>query len=236
MALRVPPQAELAIQNLLDLPDEVIQQFLKALKSAGSKFNTNDLALDVSNATKIPRQLTDPIVQVLASLYVAREEAAVDLDAFLDRDVKSALRKRLVASEEKGKAPAPAEIEIRWNKLRVFLAEALALDETVGTAAKTGPVLTEHERIFVSARVLTDIRPIFHPNLSEKPNAAVIVHMLRIVTRDIFSSQYVEYFALDANDIRLMKNIMERAIRKEETLKTLLAESNVDTISPKSFF
>jgi hypothetical protein len=116
------------------------------------------------------------------------------------------------------------------------VAEALVLDETVGTAAKTGPVLTEHERIFLSARVLTDIRPIFHPNLSEKPNAAVIVHMLRIASRDIFGSHHAEYFALDANDIRVLKNIADRAIRKEETIKALLADSNVDTIDPKSFF
>jgi hypothetical protein len=63
---------------------------------------------------------------------------------------------------------------------------ALALDDTVGTAAKAGPVLTEHERIFEDARILTDVRPIFHPDLSEKPNAAVIVHMLRLTTRDMF--------------------------------------------------
>jgi hypothetical protein len=97
-------------------------------------------------------------------------------------------------------------------------------------------VLTDHERIFQDARVLTDIRPIFHPDLSEKPKTAVLVHMLRITTRDIFGNQKAQHFALDANDIRFMKHLMDRAIKKEETLKNLMNSSGISVIAPKEFF
>ncbi len=136
----------------------------------------------------------------------------------------------------KGAPPTPEEAEDRWAKFRKFLMAALVLDDTVGTAAKAGPVLTDHERIFVDARLFTDIRPIFHPDLSEKPNAAVLVHMLRITTRDILGNQKAQYFALDANDIRFMKHLMDRAIKKEETLDSFLTASGVNVIVPKELF
>jgi hypothetical protein len=151
----------------------------------------------------------------------------------LDEQVGPSLKTHLVAQADKVNAQ---EIETRWAKLKQFLMVALTLDETVGTAAKTGPVMTEHERVFVDARVLTDVRPIFHPDLSEKPNAAVLVHMLRITTRDIYKNETAQYFALDSNDIRLMKQLMERAIKKEETLTNAMSGAGINVIAPKGVF
>ena len=87
------------------------------------------------------------------------------------------------------KPASKEEVEARWAKFRKFLSIALTLHETLGTAAKTGPVMTDHHHIFVEARVLSDVRMVFHPDLSEKPGVAVVVHMLRITTRDIFGAQ-----------------------------------------------
>jgi len=113
---------------------------------------------------------------------------------------------------------------------------ALALNDTVGVAAKAGPVMTEHERIFEDARILTDVRLIFHPDLSEKPSTAVVVHMLRLTTRDMLGHRQAQYFALDSNDIRFMQQLLDRAIKKEETLKQLMKSSTVEIIEPKAFF
>jgi hypothetical protein len=240
MALRVPPQALTAIQNFLELSDERIQEFLDALTKAGSKFNTNDLAIEISNTTKVPRSLTEGIVQILASLYMAREEQGVSVEKFLDEGLAPTLKPALFqAPKDKPKPDASSIVEATealWSRLRSFLLGALVLDQTLGTAAKTGPVMTEHEKIFESARILTDVRLIFHPDLSEKPNAAVIVHMLRLATRDLFGAKSAQYFALDTNDIRLLKHLVERAIKKEETLRSLMGSSGVTTIEPKSFF
>jgi hypothetical protein len=234
MALRVPPESHLLIQSFLDLPDERIQAVLDGLKKAGSKFNVYDLAREVSVRAKVPRRMADGLVQLLAGLYTARERQDISLEAFLDDEVGPGIKNDLVAQADK--ANAKEEIEARWTKFRQFLKVALALEGTVGTAAKTGRVMTEHERIFVDARILTDVRPIFHQDLSEKPNAAVLVHMLRITTRDIFAKQQAEYFALDSNDIRLMKQLLDRAIKKEETLTSLMKGSGVEVLVPKGIF
>lgn len=243
MAFRVPQQYLIHIQSLLEMPDERLHAFLDALVNTGPKFNIFDLAADISTRAKIPRRIAEGVVQVLANLYTIREGQDIPLETFLDEQVGPALKNHLVARPDSAD-PADsahadarsAEIEIRWEKLKKFLTVALPLDDTVGTAAKAGPVLTEHERIFEDARILTDIRPIFHPDLSEKPHAAVIVHMLRITSRDILGNRRAQYVALDSNDIRVFKQLMDRAIKKEETLKAAMNGSGINIVEPKGIF
>jgi hypothetical protein len=79
MALEV--QQYLAeIQSFIQLPDDRIQAFLKALAGAGSKFNTFDLAVDVSKATKVPRRITLGILQACAAFYRERESLGISLE------------------------------------------------------------------------------------------------------------------------------------------------------------
>ena len=86
------------------------------------------------------------------------------------------------------------------------------------------------------ARFLSDIRPIFHLDVSEKPDSAVIIHMLQITQRDNFGNHADQYFALDSNDIRHLKTLIDRALKKEETLKGLMKKSGVTVLHPKGFF
>ena len=143
----------------------------------------------------------------MASLYLTRNwrEPA---ETFVDREVFVALRAAQTFSAE--------DVDAQWRKLRKFFIAALSLERTVGTAAKAGIVLTQHERIFSGARIMTDLRPIFHLDVSQKPDAAVIVHMLQIVQRDDFGNKTDQYFALDSNDIVVMKEIIERAMKRKQ--------------------
>jgi hypothetical protein len=175
----------------------------------------------------IPHSLAEGIIRVLASLYLTRV-LGQPIEKFLDQQVFVALRREEAFSAEK--------VQDQWHKLRKFLIAALSLERSVGTAAKAGPVLTQHERIFIDARIMTDLRPIFHLDVSEKPDAAVIVHMLRISQRDNYGNRSDEYFALDSNDIALMKVIIERATKKEKTLKGIMESSGVTVLDPRLFF
>ena len=228
MALRVPDKQIDHIKKFLELPDDKIEGFLDALAKAGPQFNYYDLSEEVSVRLEISRHLIEGIVQVLASLYRTRDGQNTPIETFLDQEVYVALKKAETFSEKKADA--------EWAKLRKFFIEALSLERTVGTAAKAGYILTQHERIFVGARILTDVRPIFHLNVSEKPESAVIVHMLRIAQRDNYGNQADQYFALDSNDIRDLKALIDRALEKEETLKGLMKDSGVTVLHPKGFY
>jgi hypothetical protein len=228
MPLTVPPQHIEIIKKFVELPDEQITALLNALASAGPRFNVRDLADKALEHVKLPKELVRGMVQVVGSLYVTKDAQNAPMDAFVNEEVFSGLTKAGVFSKESADA--------QWAKLRGFLTAALSLEDTVGTAAKAGHILTQHERIFVSARILTDVRAIFHVNTADKPHSALIVHMLRMTYRDMHGNISNEFFALDSNDIRTFKGLIDRAIQKEETLKKMMADASVDVLHPKEYY
>ena len=228
MPLTVPPSQITFVKKFLDLPEAQFQGFLAALSSAGPHFNVDDLSHEVSGHLDLPKDMVEGMVRVLGSLYLTKDSQDISIEPFLDQDVFPALRKAETFSKDKADA--------QWERLRKFLVAALSLENTVGTAAKAGYVLTQHERIFSSARVLTDVRPIFHQDISEKPGSALIIHMLRMTQRDNHGHLTDEYFALDSNDIRKLRALIERAIKKEETLRGLMKDARVSVLDPKETF
>ena len=83
---------------------------------------------------------------------------------------------------------------------------------------------------------MTDLRPIYHLKVSEKPDAAVIIHMLKISQRDNFGHHQDYYFALDSNDLVTLQELAQRAMAKEKTLKGIMESSGVTVLNPKQFF
>jgi hypothetical protein len=228
MALTVPkPQIEF-IKKLLELPDDKIAGFLEALAHAGPQFNFADLSNAVLSRIELPGELVFGLVQVLGSLYLTKDAQNTPTEQFIDGEVFAALKRAGTFS--------PEIADAQWKKLRKFFIEALSLEDSVGTAAKTGPTLTQHERIFVSARILTDVRPIFRVNVSEKPKSAVVIHMLRMVYRNFQGERQEQFFALDSNDLRSFKALIDRAMKKEETLKALMADAKVSVLPPKESY
>lgn len=228
MSLTVPPQQVAHIQKLLELSDDKIEEFLDALAKAGPQFNLADLSHEVADRLNLPAELVGGVVGVLGSLYLTKDRPSTPLETFIDQDVAAALKNAPTFS--------PENADAQWKRLRRFLVAALSLENTVGTASKAGYVLTQHERIFVSAQILTDVRPIFHSNVSENPESAVIVHMLRVTQRSNHRQREDQFFALDSNDVRDLRVVIDRALQKEKTLKSLMKDSGVTILNPKATF
>jgi hypothetical protein len=115
------------------------------------------------------------------------------------------------------------------KRLRAIL-ESLPL----ATSAKALNLLFESERHLVGTRIITDIRPIFGDDPSEIPAASVITHSLRLQYHEGNGLREL-FVAMDPRDIRMLSEALNRAMRKEETLKKFLQETtirNIDT-APK---
>lgn len=99
--------------------------------------------------------------------------------------------------------------------------EVLARLPVIAITAKTKDIASEHDRIFHSARVLTDIRPVFGDDPHQPPLGAVVSHLLRI---DVFRHGKLEdYFvALDNSDLVALKAVVDRAIEKNQSLGKIL--------------
>ncbi len=229
MAVKVPPEQIELIKGLLDLDPAQIDEFLKALAEAEPKFNVADLTDSVSKRVKLSQNVVSGLVRVLKSLYLTRDRMGMPTEKFVDEEILTALTNSKVFTDD-------IALKDRWPKLRIFFTVALSLDRTLGTAAKAGEVLTQHEHIFHGARILTDIRPIFHLDVTEKPEAAVIIHMLHITERNNQREFSDRYYAMDSNDIRFLKTLLDRAIKKEETLRKAMQTVDIACLYPKATY
>ena len=227
MSFRVPAAHAGYLREFLKLPDEKVVAFLAALDKASPQFNFHDLALQVFSPDGLPWELTEGILQVLVSLYRTGDREQ-PLQTFLDGDVFPSLIGAKIFS--------PEHSNEEWKRLRGFLMSALSTERAIGTAAKAGPVQTDHDRIFCGAKILTDLRPIYHFDISEKPSAATIVHMLKITHRDHYGHKYDSFFALDGNDLAAIKRIIERAAEKEQTLRGVMKDTGITILEAGTFY
>jgi hypothetical protein len=111
------------------------------------------------------------------------------------------------------------------NLLAARLARLLGIKASLRITSKALDVLTDADRIFYSAKILTDIRPVFDDE-GKEIEAAVIIHNLRIHFGQ--DDDHRDFFvALDTNDIKELRAVLDRANKKAESLQKLLSNAKI---------
>lgn len=90
--------------------------------------------------------------------------------------------------------------------------------DKINLTLKARKLQSEYDKIFTDCRVISDIRLIFSDKLDESPKQAVIIHNLKVEyeqDEEIKES----FFALDLDDLKKLKEQIERAIEKENIIK-----------------
>lgn len=233
MAQTVPPLHIFGIKGFLELADDEVVGLLSALELASPQFNSEELTKVLSGSVDIPNPLLNSIVALLVTIYRTLSEAEPN-GRSRDENAARLLDRRIYPALRRSEAFSPDKQEEEWPKLRAFLLTALSFDRSLGTTAKAGPVLTEHERIFDDVKIMTDLRPIYHLDVAEKPDGLLVIHMLRITERNRRGDEKDSVFALDTNDLAKLKRSIERAEIKEQTLRNMLEGSTASIINVKA--
>jgi hypothetical protein len=88
--------------------------------------------------------------------------------------------------------------------------------------------MIEQPRFMRRARILTDIRPVFGAT-DDPPIAAVVVHTLRLsFFEDNESKEF--FISLDAEDLRTLRDQLDRASSKAESLKEVIDKTGIDYV------
>lgn len=112
---------------------------------------------------------------------------------------------------------------------RVALTELLTelvTAEGLLTSAKASDVITEHEHMFSGVRVLTDLRPIFGEEASAEPAGMAIMSTMKIGHYTNGRERSL-YLALDAEDLKQVRDAIDRALDKTESLRELMRDANL---------
>jgi hypothetical protein len=113
-------------------------------------------------------------------------------------------------------------------RLEKFLRTILESPGNFGVSRKVQYVGVEYQHPFLDARILTDMRPVFSVDGLEIPTS-VIVHSLRITTQEA-QTERSSYFALDRDDLLQLRELIDRALKKEGVLREKLAAAGLTVV------
>jgi hypothetical protein len=116
------------------------------------------------------------------------------------------------------------DINFVQNRLTQFLGNEGALS----LISKIRSVYGEHQKVFLSSRILTDIRPIFNDD-TKSIQAMLILHNLKIGYL-IDDKKETFFVTIDDADIDKLISDLEKAKRKTELAKESLHMSNIQII------
>lgn len=103
---------------------------------------------------------------------------------------------------------------------------ALLATPTVHLFAKAIGVATGYDRLFQSAQIFTESRPVFTDDRSSPPIAWLILHNLRVeyIEDDKMRSASI---AMDLGDLRSLSNKLDEAMKKHSTIEKVLGVTDV---------
>lgn len=220
--IKIPPKYRKVLIGIAALSSEAIEDLESVLKKAGPALTSQEEALSLASQLKvISADEGVEIIEALLPLYMLKGSSTKSTDDFVE-DVIASLK--LGASEENKLTKKQA------TPLTNRLTKLLGV-EAIDLSAKAMSLLLEQQRSFTSARILTDIRPIFDQDASKPLAGAVLVHNLKIEYLE--NSEEKEFFvALDRRDLQRLLDALTRAQQKESSIKQFLSQTNINYVEP----
>lgn len=213
MSLMIPKEYAPGLAALAALSDSEVFSFTKVLSEIpDTAHRPKEIAAFV--AGRLPEFLPDKVdelVRALHSLYQARAATEGLIDQFVD-DLADAV----ASSGTQELASVTADRSHFVEKMH----KLLSIDG-LSFLAKTNLLKAEHERLFHDAKILTDLRPVFHAP-DEAPVDMIVEYTLKIIFHDGTRHHREIYMAIDAEDIARLKKAIDRAEKKAISLKSLV--------------
>jgi hypothetical protein len=217
MPLELPPEDRGAIATVKTLTPSVLENLIAALKSAPAISNPHEMAKHIADQVpSFPRDRLVPVLEMLYTLYHVRDLSGVGDATFLN-DLMDGATKEF---EVNGSSDLP--------KLKSILEKLLSIG-TLSIVSKASRLQRDGERLYCSAKVLSDIRPVFRSDPSLAPVGAVITHTLKVgyhEGRGHLETQIV----MDSDDLAMLAAVVQRAQAKDKTLRSLLKRSKLPNL------
>lgn len=220
-ALRIPQEQWAGFEKLVALDDESLRALASTLREEFPGLNKPDVLAEIaSSATGISLADARDVMDILVTLYILRARQESPIPDFVE-DVSQAMDE---ADAEGLKLSGDDR-----TRFKDRLAELLDI-QSASVESKAADIQFENERTFHSARIVTDVRPIFGTDPEAAPIGSIIVHMLRITYRERTRLRDV-IVALDTEDVSTLGDLANRAELKAKSLKSSLQGTEFPVIS-----
>lgn len=203
---RVPEQHREFLARLARLHESQFIALRTAFEKSSATFvPPHDLAIIAKKAEGWDTEDSETLVSVLFAMLAAMLSHSVTPDEFAHN---------LSLSED-----LPIQNDER-DRLRRRLVHLLTAP-LVEASGKASIIATDNERNFHTARVITEVRPIFRHDPTLPPLGGVVLHQLHL---DAWTGEDSQTYVvtLDPSDLELLKQVIDRALAKGESLETWL--------------
>lgn len=222
--LNIPQRHRAALSSIRSLSDDSVRQLRAALdeiapESRSSKPEQN-LPSDPKATLTAVRTLASTktanlkeVLEVLITLYEVKSQRDATVEEFVDM-ICDAMEN---FDDPKLRLASSERAEFAGKLLTLLNAEVFAI------VAKAEDLATENQHTFCHSRILTDLRPVFGPNVEDGPRAALVMHTLKIGYHEQgHESHRSFYVTLDAENLQALKKIVLRAEEKAKSLSSIV--------------
>ena len=219
--LGVPRRYEGGIAKIRDLSDESTRELAAAFKQVPYTYNDSSLSTAVAaEVDTIAASDVEEIVDALFSLYVHRDHSRAAISEIVEGIAQT--------MEESNSELLRLSPEDRPH-FEERLAELLSIDSLV-VVVRAARLSIESEHSLQEVRIVTDTRPVFEAEDPEAaPRGAIVLHTLKI--RYWGDNSHKNFFVtLDSRGLSELRDQLDRADSKAESLKSILKAAQVPHI------
>lgn len=218
MALTIPSRHRSIIGKLFLLPPEEHASILEALAAvAASPLSDERLAKGLSEATSLSRTDATEVVHLALSLHSLPFFGYVQADRLIPEF--------LSAIETDDALPGSGEQKALFGG---FIKGLLDL-QNIELASKGLHLLASHERLFCTAKIFSDLRPVFDDEIG-KPLAFLTNHILRITVHRGLETEDI-YIQMDYGELAELERAIQRARKKDEQLRRVVSETEIEFLA-----
>jgi len=198
------------------MEDKEFNDIVTIISDASSSFSFAHLTETISEKSNFKIKDIDEILNSVLSLITLCERQKGTIDELVKDISNNAKDIKLI----------DADYVARFSKRLTILLN----NEHLFTASKAIELATDYENIYSTAKIITDVRPVFNEDISGQPKSAVIIHNLDIHYHKDSEVHKDIYIAMDSNDIKELLDVLQRAQKKEEVLLALLTKTGIENI------
>jgi hypothetical protein len=200
------PAQEAAARSYLALAEDQRKALITTISQAPFSASVADFARDVYRRSGQESPLVTELVWLFVVLEITRAR---------DEQGASKAAEEFVASVRPlGSKDSTDDF---WRQICDEVAQVFA-NQALGDVAKAHDIVFENPTVFLDARFLTDLRPVFRSDPDATPVAAVIQHTLRISYQND-AGPAAFYVTLTSDDLRRLEKALTRALRKDKTMR-----------------
>lgn len=213
----IPERYESGFNELSKISAEEFGKIKEGVLAAKSTHSLENLSTEIEGITGLEDVDVEDIFLSIGSLipYIEKEE-------MINEIVKDIV---LISKYSE-------EIEIKEESEFIERLTFFLTDKHIFYASKATDLINNYSNVFILSRLITDIRPVFGLNLDEPPSAGVIIHTLNIHYQSNEEPYHKDIsITLNKDDLILLKETIERAEKKQNSLQIIFDNSSVKNLT-----